>query len=736
MKLKNLFKKIKYRMMITYGIIFLFFITGFFILGGIYFKSVISNMAIQEIGRISESSLLTFKTALDTSIKNYLRGIAEKSRIMAEYFYGLYKKDIISENEARARFKELFLNPGYNLIGKTGYLAGVSSKGILAVHPKSEGVDASRFEFMKRATNQKNGYIEYEWKNVGEAVARSKAGWMSYFAPWDLIIWASSYKDEFIYLFNTTDIRDEFLKIRIGKTGYPFIFSGKGKVILHPTQENTNILNSRSSDGRLFIQEMIKKKNGIITYDWQNPGENHSRMKITAFRYYPLLDWYIASGCYQDEIFEAISQLKYFAIAAAIISLLLLIPLIWLNSIKLTKPLEVTAVTLKEIASGIAQGSVNLTERFENKSADENGQLAASLNVFFEKIVEVVGSLKNSSDEVNQSVDHLNKTVLNSAQISEEMSHSIEKINQSMDRQKIVVEQTSQTVNEIVNSIEKIADEILNQSRAIEHSSASIEEMVASIQMVEVTAKKANQITGNLSVVAAEGGKTIQDAIESIKEIEGSSNQITEIVKIITGIAEQTNLLAMNAAIEAAHAGEYGKGFAVVADEIRKLAENSASSSKEINSLIKDITHKISRTTQLAGKAIEGLDRILVDVKETNEINAEIASAMSEQSIGAKDILENIDALIKISENVKLSIESQKSGSNTIIEVIRNLEQTYSEIFQEITTSNQNNYFIKKALDDIKKISGDNKDVSGKLQRIVDMFKISHSAEKLTVYSG
>jgi hypothetical protein len=132
------------------------------------------------------------RTYVDSSIRNYLIGRAESVRRMVAYQYQSFLDGKVSEAKAYANAKAMMLDPEYGKIGKTGYMAGVNGKGVLAIHPRTPGADASGYQFMKDATAMKNGYLEYRWKNPGEAEERDKAGGMSYFAPWDLIVWASS----------------------------------------------------------------------------------------------------------------------------------------------------------------------------------------------------------------------------------------------------------------------------------------------------------------------------------------------------------------------------------------------------------------------------------------------------------------------------------------------------------------------------------------------------------------
>ena len=176
-------------------------------------------LSARNLESITEVSALMVRTEVEVSVRNYLRSLAEKNRDIMELYYTKAQRGEITEAEAQKRVREIFLDPKYGKIGATGYLAGVTSRGILAIHPKSPGTDASGMEFMQKAMAMKNGYLEYQWKNVGETEERAKVGYLSYFEPWDIMVWASSYKEEFTDLLDLKSVAGslESLQVEIGR---------------------------------------------------------------------------------------------------------------------------------------------------------------------------------------------------------------------------------------------------------------------------------------------------------------------------------------------------------------------------------------------------------------------------------------------------------------------------------------------------------------------------------------
>ena len=332
--LKSIIKSfsIRSKLLISFSTVFIVAI----IAGNLFIYSFIKN-SIQsniegELKNTTATILNMVTTTANVSIQNYLRGIAEKNREIIQDYYSQYKMGLISEYEAMKNIRKIVLA---QKIGKTSYLACVSSKGVLKIHPKSEGVDASKMEFMKRAIEMKNGYIEYEWRNTGEIDPRKKVGYLSYFEPWDLIIWASTYKDEFNDIVRVDDFKNRILAIRFGKTGYPYVLNSKGVLIIHPKLEGKNVFYETDAEGRFFVQEMCEKKNGKIQYSWQNPGEKEWRKKLVIFRYIEEFDWIVASSSYIEEIYAPLNLVGNIIVISIIIMILLGMPLIlrfWLST--------------------------------------------------------------------------------------------------------------------------------------------------------------------------------------------------------------------------------------------------------------------------------------------------------------------------------------------------------------------------------------------------------------------
>jgi len=211
-----------------------------------------------------------------------------------------------------------------------------------------------------------------------------------------------------------------------------------------------------------------------------------------------------------------------------------------------------------------------------------------------------------------------------------------------------------------------LSDGAQTQSASVEEMSASIQTLNKMIQSVAENAMTADKVAGDTSKMAEEGGSAVDKNIEAMKLIDKSSEQIAEIIGVISEIAAQTNLLALNAAIEAARAGEHGLGFAVVADEVRKLAERSSEAAKEITTLIKESTQRVKEGATLSEQTGEALKKIIEGVEETAKGIAQIASASEEQSSTAGEVGTGIQNIASITENNASAAEEMAGSSEEL----------------------------------------------------------------------
>lgn len=389
--------RIGLKLFICYSFIFILALTiGGFIVYSLVRGTIESNIE-SELNNVTATILEMVKTSVDLSIKNHLRAVSEKNKDIVKYFYMLSEQSIITEEEAKERAAEILLS---QRIGETGYIFVWDIKKApesipLAVHPIIQGKDVAYVDFVQIAVRMKEGYIEYEWKNPNDEEDREKAMYFSYFEPWEWVIAASSYREEFLDLIDVLDFKDQVLSIKFGETGYSYIIDSKGNVILHPFLVG-NVYDVSDTDGRMFVHEICRERIGKIIYSWKNQDETEFRKKLVIFNYIPEFDWIVASSSYLDEFYAPLKKIKFVLITTVVVLLLFVLISTLLISSHITKPLLMLVNHFKK------GDSEDFSIRIPSKSKDEVGQVAMYFNSYMKKLEEYSNSLK---EEINIRVE-------------------------------------------------------------------------------------------------------------------------------------------------------------------------------------------------------------------------------------------------------------------------------------------------------------------------------------------
>jgi len=366
--------------------------------------------------------------------------------------------------------------------------------------------------------------------------------------------------------------------------------------------------------------------------------------------------------------------------------------------------------------SKLAASDADLTVTIGVRSRDEIGLVAESFNAF-------IGKLRTLMSDVKKAIDATDEVKIDVSSSTEESSAAIEQISANLSAIGNQIEVLDRNISETVTAIEQITQNIASvdgqinqQSGMVEQSTAAITEMMASLNSVNAVAQNKRKTTIALTSVAAEGKSMIDETFSTFKVVESHIAEVQEMASAINNIASQTNLLSMNAAIEAAHAGDSGRGFAVVAEEIRKLADSAAESAKGITQLLKDITDAVSETSRNMGQTSVSFDRISKEVGETVDAFEEIEHSVVELNVGGQQILESSQKINDVTLLIKGGSAEIKGGTQVLLRSSTEIKEVSDRVASGMTESTSGAREIVQSMQHMV-------DLSGRLSRIVDELK-------------
>lgn len=468
-------------------------------------------------------------------------------------------------------------------------------------------------------------------------------------------------------------------KVKIADTGYAVVMDENGTVLAHPDKKM--IGKNVSKEG--YYKKIIdtKKHRGIIHHTL------HGDEKAMAFTKNPTTNWLIIGNVSKAEFQQKAAAILFPIAVTLLIVVAFVIFVSFMISKRITKPIHRLQASMKEVEDG------NLLSKVELNRQDEIGQLSIS----FTNMLEQIRTMMKKVSDVSYQVTDASQTLVASAEentaASNEVATTMEQIASGASSQSELSEENVQATSDLAESIKVVEDQttqVLEESKAMFLTS---EQGMNKVRLLQTQFERTNEMT--------------KEMVDAITNLDSRSNDINEIVNKISAIASQTNLLALNAAIEAARAGEHGRGFAVVADEVRKLAEQSESALKEIAYIISQMQNDTKNTVQLIQQTTEVIENQGRAVNETETAFGTINDMIEKNNGMILQVTESISNIIE-KKNIILANAShitaitQDTAAGTQ-EVAASIEQSTASMEQLSQLAFELDSFSRELRDELDK---------------------------------
>ncbi|MDR2607972.1 MAG: methyl-accepting chemotaxis protein, partial [Treponema sp.] len=443
-----------------------------------------------------------------------------------------------------------------------------------------------------------------------------------------------------------------------------------------------------------FIRHVLE--GGEVVEEYTFSGDRY----FGAYSKIPGADWYLIGAIERSEFFSGINQMM---IHISILTLSAVVISIILASFLISRTV---ARPVREIVIGAnALANMDFSVKIDTKRKDEIGDVERAFHTIQDALRKTLSDINNEHQGQLNISKNLSDSIIQSSDGLDVITNNMDSMQKKSDNQMNSVERTSDSVEEIVRSIHSLEDAVEIQSSNISQSAKSIEQMVRDIDSVRSVVYEANKTTDDLSSSSAQGRKMLSNLTEELTRIAEQSAFLEEANATLVNIAAQTNILAMNAAIEAAHAGESGKGFAVVAGQIRNLAELSNKESGSISEEIKKMRNGIGAMRKVSEDTVNTLSSMFTNVTDIQTSFTSVNTAVEAQASSGALIMDALNTLREAADQVRSGSDKIQQESGSIHETVESLKNISKEVNSSVIDVQQASKNIAVSLEIARKIA-------------------------------
>jgi methyl-accepting chemotaxis protein len=410
------------------------------------------------------------------------------------------------------------------------------------------------------------------------------------------------------------------------------------------------------------------------------------------------------------------TSLELMAVIVGAVLTCVLLAALMIRSI--TRPLGGLVAAVRSIGEGDLRTTMGIT------AGGEIGRIATSVDGLIIDLRSLIGTVKDRLVFLSDTGRSLSSMMAQTGAAVVQINSSIASTGGQLLEQTAAVSEVTAAIEELARSVDALGAMIVTQSSVISQSSAAVEEMIANVESVAVNITTAVDASTALVAEGGEGKTRIDEVGESVAAIVRYSENLGEAAALITKIAQRTNLLAMNAAIEAAHAGDSGKGFAVVADEIRNLAEQSSSQAKDIAADLNRVKAAIGAVRAASMAAVDSFASVLGKSGTLGEEIRAIGASMSEQRAGGRQVLEGLGRIRDFTREIERGSGEMAGGNKSILEQVQRLTNINTTVVRNNEEMTSGTTEINQAIAGTIDLSSRNADLIAELQSAMDKFRI------------